>query len=446
MADSEQPTLASLSAKISELSGALSKFYEQQNLPLVSFAADSPSRYNELSPEMFMVRQNLLDALNDMTYLAQGPADSIFNYAHSAIPDAAALNTLNAFDFWSAVPLDGSATYEEISTHVSLPRGVVYRLVQHGMTQRIFAPAGPGRVKHTSRSAALAQSSGLKALVSSILDDAGAPVMVLHEALRRYNLGQSELTQKVDETAFALFHAGGQFGGFRNTWDMLENDGEGPRKGWRQRNFVEWMAYLKDLFHLEGVVLNYAGWPTEGKVTVADIGGSAGHDAIVLARKYPNMEIFVQDLGEVQPAFDRTVPEDLKDRIRFTEHSFFNPQPITADIFLLKMILHDWPDAECIQILQNLVPVMKPGAKVLLIEYLGGAGEEEQEQDASTPRSLKQYGTATDLRLMAIFNGKERPIHAWKSIFEAADKRFKVSDTSSAPLGFFGVIEAVWEE
>jgi hypothetical protein len=85
MADSEQPTLASLSAKISELSGALSKFYEQQNLPLVSFAADSPSRYNELSPEMFMVRQNLLDALNDMTYLAQGPADSIFNYAHSVI-------------------------------------------------------------------------------------------------------------------------------------------------------------------------------------------------------------------------------------------------------------------------------------------------------------------------------------------------------------------------
>lgn len=166
----------------------------------------------------------------------------------------------------------------------------------------------------------------------------------------------------------------------------------------------------------------------------------------MLARKYPNMEIFVQDLGEVQPAFDRTVPEDLKDRIRFTEHSFFNPQPIKADIFLLKMILHDWPDAECIQILQNLVPVMKPGAKVLLIEYLGGAGEEEQEQDASTPRSLKQYGTATDLRLMAIFNGKERPIHAWKSIFEAADKRFKVSDTSSAPLGFFGVIEAVWEE
>lgn len=83
MAESEQPTLASLSAKISELSGSLAKFYEQQNLPPVSFAADSPSRYNELSPEMFMVRQNLLDALNDMTYLAQGPADSIFNYAHS---------------------------------------------------------------------------------------------------------------------------------------------------------------------------------------------------------------------------------------------------------------------------------------------------------------------------------------------------------------------------
>lgn len=157
------------------------------------------------------------------------------------------------------------------------------------------------------------------------------------------------------------------------------------------------------------------------------------------------MEIVVQDLGEVKPEFERNVPSELTDRVKFIEHSFFDPQPTTADIYLLKMILHDWPDAECIKILRNLVPVLKPGAKILLIEYIGGAGEEEHEQDESSPRSLKQYGTATDLRLMAIFNGKERPISAWKAIFEAADERFKVSDTNPIPQGFFGVIEAVWE-
>ncbi|KAM0818385.1 putative O-methyltransferase domain-containing protein [Seiridium cardinale] len=445
MANLEQPTLTSLSAKIAELSGTLAKFHEEQKVRPVSFAADSPSRYEDLTPEMFMVRQNLLDALTDMSYLAQGPSDSIFNYVHTAIPDASVLNTLNAFDFWSAVPLDGTASYEEISAHVSLPRDVVYRLLQHAMTQRIFAAAEPGRVKHTSRSAALAKSTGLKALVSAILDDAGAPVMVLNEALRRYNVGKSGLVQDTDKTSFALFHAGGQFGGFRNTWELLENDGEGERKGWRQRKFVEFMEYLKDLFRLEGVVLNYSGWPSEGKVTVVDIGGSAGHDAIVLAKRFPEMEVVVEDLGEARPSFDRNIPPELTDRVRFVDHSFFDPQPISADIYLLKMILHDWPDAECIKILRNLVPVLKPGAKVLLIEYIGGAGDEESDQSADSPRSLKQYGTATDVRLMAIFNGKERPINAWKSIFTAADERFKISDTDAIPHGFFGVIEAVWE-
>ncbi|KAI1849683.1 hypothetical protein JX265_008020 [Neoarthrinium moseri] len=453
MAESTQPTLTSLAARISELAGKLDGYIEEQKIPKVSFDADSPTKYPNLSPEMFMVRQQLLDSLNDLEILAQGPSESVFNYVHSAVPNAAALNTLNSFNFWSAVPVNGSASYEEVAAKVSLPRDVVYRLLQHAVTMRLFAEtragAGPARIQHTSRSAALAQSTGLQALVSSILDDSGAPLMVLNEALRRYSAGKPGLSQRMDETSFALLHAGGQFGQFRNSWELLENDGAGDRQGWRQRNFVEFMRYLKELFHLEDVVLNSYQWPAEGKVTVVDLGGSAGHDAMVLARKFPEIDITVQDLKQVQPAFDAALPQDLADRVRFREHSFFDQQPVQADIYLLKMILHDWPDEECTTILRNLIPVLKPGAKVVLIEYIGGAGEEEEEKSADgpeLPRSLKQYGTATDLRLMAMFNGKERPISKWKSIFEAADQRFKVVKTEAVSSGFFGIVEAVWQE
>lgn len=152
----------------------------------------------------------------------------------------------------------------------------------------------------------------------------------------------------------------------------------------------------------------------------------------------------MQDLGEARPTFDLNIPVDLKDRVKFMDHSFFNEQPVSADIYLLKMILHDWPDAECVRILQNLIPVLKPGAKVLLIEYIGGAGDEQTDESVDLPRSLKQYGTATDIRLMALFNGKERSPGSWKSIFKMADERFRVADTD-LPHGFFGVIEATWE-
>ena len=79
---------------------------------------------------------------------------------NKVIPDAAALNILNHFDFWSAVPVDGSASYAEIAQRTRLPQDVVYRVVQHATTLRLFAETEPGkpssRIQHTSRSAALA--------------------------------------------------------------------------------------------------------------------------------------------------------------------------------------------------------------------------------------------------------------------------------------------------
>ncbi|KAI5863132.1 sterigmatocystin 8-O-methyltransferase [Durotheca rogersii] len=444
MAES-QPTLQDLAAKITELSDTFARFLKENNVPQPTFAADSPTSYSGLSSEIFITRQLLLDALTDLWYLTQGPSESIFNYVHTCIPDAAALNVLNYFDFWSAVPLEGSASYAEIAQRVSLPEDVAKRVLQHAVTLRIFSETEPGkassRIQHNSRSAALARSSGLKALVSTILDDAGAPTMVLNEALNRYSRGKPALTQDMNETSFALFHSGGQFGKHGNSWDLLENDGAGDKQGWRQRNFVEFMRYIKEIFHLEGVVLDAHDWKSAGKATVVDVGGSAGHDAIVLARNFPELTITVQDLPKVKPVFDANLPEDVKDRVSFVEHDFFQPQPVQADIYIFKMILHDWPDHEASRILRALKPALKPGARVILFEYIGNQGETE---GPVLPRSIQQMGTATDLRLMALFNGKERPVDAWAKIFREADEKFETVTVKANPQNFFAVIEAVW--
>ncbi|KAI1393732.1 sterigmatocystin 8-O-methyltransferase [Hypoxylon trugodes] len=446
MADS-QPTLNSLAAKITELTETFTRYLKENNVQEPTFAVDSPTSYTNLSPEIFITRHQLLDALSDMWYLTQGPSESIFNYVHNCIPDAATLNVLNYFDFWSAVPLDGSASYAEIAQRVSLPEDVVKRILLHAVYLRIFEETDPGksssRIRHNSRSAALARSSGLKALVSTILDDAGAPVMVLNEALDRYSRGKPALTQNVNETSFALFHGGGQFGKYTNSWDLLENDGEGDKKGWRQRNFVEFMRYVKEIFQLEGVVLDAHDWKAAGKAEVVDIGGSAGHDAIVLARKFPELSITVQDLPKVKPVFDANLPEDVKDRVSFVEHDFFEPQPVQADIYIFKMILHDWPDHEASKILRALIPALKPGARVILFEYIGNQGEGDSEGPA-LPRTIQQMGTATDIRLMALFNGKERPVEAWAKILRDADERFELANVKANPVTFFAVIDAVW--
>ncbi|KND91784.1 6-hydroxytryprostatin B O-methyltransferase [Tolypocladium ophioglossoides CBS 100239] len=447
MAESPPTTLNDLAAKITELTETLSRFLTDNSIPEPSFAADSPTSYTGLTAESFMVRQALFDALMDMIYLTQGPSESIFNFVHTCMPDAASLNVLNYFDFWAAVPLDGSASYDDIAKHTDLPREVVRRVIEHATTLRLFAPTEPGkaetRIRHTSRSAALSKNAGLRALVSTLLDDAGPPMTVLPEALRQYTTGKPELTTDMNETSFALFHRHGVFGEYATPWDLLENDGSGEKKGWRQRNFVEFMRYLKDIFQLEKVMLECYDWKAAGKATVVDVGGSAGHDSVVLAQNFPDLSITVQDLGQVKPAYEANVPQELKARVRFMEHSFFDPQPVRADVYLLKLILHDWPDAESIQILRGLVPAMKAGSRVIFIDYVGKHGDSE---GAPLPRSIQAMGTATDMRMMALFNAKERPVEEWKGIFQAADSRFEIVRTKADPLTFMVVIEAVLRE
>lgn len=197
------------------------------------------------------------------------------------------------------------------------------------------------------------------------------------------------------------------------------------------------------------------------------MGGSAGHDAFVLAAKFPELTITVQDLAQVRSSFEAHRPAAVADRVRFREHSFFDPQPVRADVYLLKLILHDWPDAECLRILRALIPALRPGAKVLILEYLGNVEEEKEEgggkkgggesgkaeaggaekageEEEAIPRSMKQYGTATDVRVMALFNAKERSVSKWKALVQEVDPRFKVEKVEAKPEAFFALIEAVW--
>ncbi|KAH5554022.1 hypothetical protein HBI26_235210 [Parastagonospora nodorum] len=444
----EIATLNSLADQIKELAAKLTKQVEEENIPPITLEADSPTRYERIPRDMFMTRQLLEDALKDMWILSQGPSDSVFNYVHTTVPDVSCLNLLNQFDFWNAVPLDGEASFEEVAKRVQLPVDVVSRVFDHATTMRFFTKPSPfaTSVRHTSRSAALAKEPGLASLVSIVIEETAAPMLLLPEALRQFSQGKTELTKNMKETAFKLCRSGGIWGEWENSWDFIENDGapegqagyEKRTKGWRQRNFIKFMAYIKDLFNTEDLVYNALDWAGAGDITVVDIAGSAGHDSAALARKFPNLKIVVEDLPEVATVFEKEFPHDLRDRVSFKTHNMFDPQPVSADIYMLKWVLHDWPDVESVAVLRALIPALKPGARILFIDYVGKRSPSE----IVLPRSIEAHGTATDLRMMTMFNAAERPAEAFKEIFEKADERFEVKRVD-ADL-YMCVIEAVW--
>ncbi|KAK3365683.1 O-methyltransferase-domain-containing protein [Lasiosphaeria ovina] len=154
-----------------------------------------------------------------------------------------------------------------------------------------------------------------------------------------------------------------------------------------------------------------------------------------MAVRLPSFRFVVQDL----PEGIAEAPKDKNPRVEFQAHDFFTEQPVKgADIFILRQIMHDWSDKYCRQILQDLIPALKPGARIVL-----------NEQVLPTPNTVSKYQERIqrhlDLLMWRLFNGKERDEDDWRSLVERTDRRFKVTQTIRAQGSDLQIIEVTWQ-
>jgi hypothetical protein len=56
------------------------------------------------------------------------------------------------------------------------------------------------------------------------------------------------------------------------------------------------------------------------------------------------------------------------DRVRIADGSFFDSLPEGGDLYVLKNIIHDWPDDRARQILKTVRAATRDGATLLLVE------------------------------------------------------------------------------
>lgn len=75
----------------------------------------------------------------------------------------------------------------------------------------------------------------------------------------------------------------------------------------------------------------------------------------------------IEDLELAITAAQKEVPTDLAMHVKFVAHDFLTEQPVHgADAYFFRCIFHNWSDKYCIQILRNLIPALKPGAKIVI--------------------------------------------------------------------------------
>lgn len=161
-----------------------------------------------------------------------------------------------------------------------------------------------------------------------------------------------------------------------------------------------------------------------------------------LAQTYPKLKLVVQDLPGVEESFNTTVPEELKPRVSFQTHDFFTTQPVAADVYFFKAILHDWPDKYASKILGALVPSMRPGSRIVLCE--GIFPPPGSKQWLSLPLPVQRAMSMMDLQMLVLFNAKQRTVEDWKNVIMGADKRLELVNVYKLQGNTFGILEIVF--
>jgi hypothetical protein len=125
-------------------------------------------------------------------------------------------------------------------------------------------------------------------------------------------------------------------------------------------------SHMHPSYHMRHLVDNYD-FKSIGRGTIVDIEGSHGQVSIAIAQKFPDVTCIVQDLPDTICGLYEHIPIELQGRVLGMEHDFLTHQAVRyADVYLLRWILHDWSDKYCIKILQNLIPSLKKGAKIIV--------------------------------------------------------------------------------
>jgi hypothetical protein len=163
--------------------------------------------------------------------------------------------------------------------------------------------------------------------------------------------------------------------------------------------------------------------------TIADIGGGHGRLLAAILEQAPQARGVLFDLPQVvagAPALLRQY--GVEKRVQIVGGSFFDSIPTGADAYVLKNVIHDWPDEHAVRILRNVRTAARTGARVLLIEFV-------------IPENDRNFhGKWVDLEMLVVADARERTAAEYGRLFKQADLQLNRVVRTVGPVS---VVEAV---
>ncbi|OLP15530.1 methyltransferase [Leptolyngbya sp. 'hensonii'] len=167
-----------------------------------------------------------------------------------------------------------------------------------------------------------------------------------------------------------------------------------------------------------------------GVQTLVDIAGGHGMLLASILAANPMLRGILFDLPNVVAGAGPLLEQaQVLNRCQIQGGSFFAAIPTGGDAYLMSHILHDWGDADCVRILQNIRQAIAEQGRLLIVEMVIPPGD--------TPH----FGKFLDVDMMAIFSGgRERTAAEYQELFQAAGFQLNRIIPTAAPVS---VIEGV---
>ncbi len=160
---------------------------------------------------------------------------------------------------------------------------------------------------------------------------------------------------------------------------------------------------------------------------IVDVGGGNGALLSLILKDNENLEGTLVDLEHAIDQAREGAGGPLP-RCNLVVGDFFKELPSGADTYIMRNVLHDWDDDDCVRILKNCRSAVKEAGRVLVIERLIG--------EANVPSPDHH----ADIVMMFWTGGRERTEAEFEELFEKAGLR----RTRTAPAGISRhIIEAV---
>ncbi|CZT16505.1 related to sterigmatocystin 8-O-methyltransferase precursor [Ramularia collo-cygni] len=419
---------ASHSSELVELSNAISKhsaiidsYNLKHGIPSATFEPADTGAEVDYPKDIAHSKDTVLDATAKLNDLLTGPRGLVSNAGFPSLIKFATLRFIYRFRLVEKVPQGGEISYAELAAQTGLRAATLRQLLRAAMTYHMFAEKREGYVSHSSVTQLLLTDTVLHDCAGFTTEDMIPGFLGVVDALLEHPAADDPsksgymVAHGVSEPSFYLH---------------LAKDPE------KIRRFTHCMsqAIAGPPWSMDHLTDNFP-WADYGSGTVVDVGGSTGQAAFAIAKKFPNLKLIVQDMGDANSAHENADGANVSHMV----HDFFSEQSVTnADVYLFRSVLHNWPDAQAIDILRAQRAALKDGARILIMDELMPAMGEMTLTQERTQRLM-------DLAQLALGNSKIRDEQGWRELCKAADHRFVVENVIRPVNSHLALIEVSWQ-